>query len=369
MHGREVMSKKNFEVIENIVLAAIFLVLVQTFIEDLAVIAGWSWNVRRVLILTGFGFDIFFTIEFLTRFYRALVRGNLREYMIGRRGWIDLLASVTLLLLSSGPAAIAVILGGGVIGGAAGILNVLKVVKAVRIARVLRLLRVLKIFKQIKNTDSVMAQRHISKITTMAVSIFVAVLLFGSIFMQMLSLPSASKENERVVTDLMLMYEKSPSAAETSSMLLIVKRDGETVFTRFDNDYYSKNFGFNDYLYAEYLDYQFFFDTRDIEKIQSVDNIMFFIIILALVLAYTLFYSPHFAITVSDPIHVMRRGLEEKSYNFEVRINPEYADDDIFRLAENYNDVYLPLKDRSQAEDEPDADSLELKMDDIKNMF
>ena len=87
------------------------------------------------------------------------------------------------------------------IGGAAGILNVLKVVKAVRIARILRLLRVLKIFKQIKNAESVMAQRHVSKITTMAVSIFVGVLLFGSIFMQMLSIPSDDLENEKVVTD------------------------------------------------------------------------------------------------------------------------------------------------------------------------
>ena len=62
------MDNKKYVVIENIVLAAIFLVLVQTFIEDLAVVAGWSWSVRRVLILTGFGFDFFFTVEFLTRF-------------------------------------------------------------------------------------------------------------------------------------------------------------------------------------------------------------------------------------------------------------------------------------------------------------
>jgi hypothetical protein len=73
--------------------------------------------------------------------------------------------------------------------------------------------------------------------------------------------------------------------------------------------------------------------------------------------------------TISDPIHVMRRGFNESSYNFEVRVNPEYADDDIFQLAESYNNVYLPLKDRLRAESAPDADSLELKFDDIKNMF
>ena len=39
-------------------------------LEDLAVIMGWSWTVRRVLLFTGFGFDIFFSIEFLTRLQR-----------------------------------------------------------------------------------------------------------------------------------------------------------------------------------------------------------------------------------------------------------------------------------------------------------
>lgn len=364
------MSKKKYSILENIVLVAIFLVLVQTFVEDLAVVAGWSWSVRQVLILTGFAFDLFFTVEFLTRLYRAVERKNVREYIVVRRGWIDLLASVPLLLLNSGPAAIAVILGGGVITGTVGILNVLKVVKAVRIARVLRLLRVLKIFKQIKNAESVMAQHHISKITTMGISVFVGILLFASILIQMLPLPSVAKENEKLVVDVMMAYsENSNQAVEMYSNLLIVKEQGETVFTRYNNEYYNENFGYNDYLYAEYMDYEFFFDLRGVEKIQSMDNILFFIIILALVLTYTLFYSPHFAMTISDPIHVMRRGYDESSYHFEVKVNPEYSDDDVFRLAESYNNVYLPLKDRAQAESEPVADSLELKLDDIKNMF
>ena len=100
-----------------------------------------------------------------------------------------------------------------------------------------------------------------------------------------------------------------------------------------------------------------------------MDNIVFFLIILALVLAYTFYYSPHFAVTISDPIHVMRRGFDENSYNFEVKIDPELKNDDIFKLAEGYNNVYLPMKDRNQAEEGPGADSLELKMDDIKNIF
>ncbi len=365
------MEKKNNEIIENIVMAAIFLVLVQTFLEDLAVVAGWTWTVRKTLVLTGFCFDLFFTIEFLSRLYRAVERGNVREYLILKRGWIDLLASIPLLLLNSGPSALAVILGGGAISGAAGILNVLKVIKAVRIARILRLLRVLKIFRQIKNTESVMAQRHVTMVTTMGVSVFVFVLLIASVFTQMLPVTTVEKENEKKVIEIMMAWaEGDESAAVNYSDLLIVKKDGETVFSRYDNEYYTENFGYSDYLYSEYLGNEYFFDLRGTSGIQSMNNLIYFIIILVLVMAFTFIYSPHFAMTVSDPIHVMRRGFDENSYNYEVRIIREYENDDIFRLAEGYNDTYLPMKDRNQAENgEIDADSLELKMDDIQNMF
>ena len=365
------MNKKNYPVLENLVLAAIFLVLIQTFLEDFAVIGGWSWDVRKVLILSGFVFDLFFTIEFFTRLYQAILRGDIREYLVLRRGWIDLLASVPLLMLNSGPSAIAVLLGGGAITGAGGILNVLKVVKAVRIARILRLMRILKIFKQIKNTDSEMAQRHISRITTTGVTVFVAVLLVSSVAGQIFSFPSAAENNENHMIDTMMAYADDGSVApDMYSDLLIVKKNGTTVYTKHDNDYYSRNFGYGDYQYAEYLDYEFFFDVRQVERVQSTENLVYFLMIIVLVASYSVFYSPHFAMTVSDPIHVMRRGLEEKTYNYAVKIDPDYSEDDVFMLAEQYNNVFLPMKDRNLAEDDQiDADSLELKIDDIKSLL
>ena len=371
MDGRLKWQKKNYEVLENIVLGIIFLVLVQTFLEDFAVIAGWSWSVRKIMIISGLFFDLFFTIEFLVRLYNAVSRGNVSEYLTVRHGWIDLLASVPLLIFNSAPAAAAVLMGGSAIAGAAGILNVLKVIKAVRIARILRLLRILKVVKQIKNTDSVMAQRHVTRITTLGVSVFVFILLIISVLSQVLPVPTAAKENESEIINVMMGWEKAESSyGEMCTSLLIVKEDSNTVYTKYDNDYYSENFGYSDYIYAEYKGFQFFFDNRSIEKLSSVDNLAYFIIILALVLSYTFIYSPHFAMTISDPIHVMRRGFNEKSYNYEVKVIPEFEEDDIFKLAKSYNDIYLPLKDREAAEnDEVDADSLELKLDDIKNMF
>ena len=161
--------------IENFILFVIFMVLVQTFLEDLAVILSWSWSVRKILIITGFGFDLFFTMEFLTRYFSALKKGKGIQYFVYQRGWIDLIASLPLLLLSSGPAVISLIAGGAFVTGA-GMLNMLKVVKTVRIARILRLLRLLKVFKKIKFVHSSMAQRHLTRIITTVISSLVLAL-------------------------------------------------------------------------------------------------------------------------------------------------------------------------------------------------
>jgi len=115
--------------------------------------------------------------------------GNLKEYMGKGQGWIDFIASVPLVVLNSGPAFIALMAGSGVLFSVGGILNILKIVKTVRIARILRLLRVLKIFKQIKNTNSVMAQRHIQKITAMVITTFVFTVFGFSLFSGFLGFP------------------------------------------------------------------------------------------------------------------------------------------------------------------------------------
>ncbi|MFW6215857.1 MAG: hypothetical protein ACOC45_07910, partial [Alkalispirochaetaceae bacterium] len=90
------------ESLENLVIIAIILVLFQTFFEDLAVVLRWSAGARRLLTISGFAFDLFFTLEFLIRLYDAYRYRRLGEYMLEERGWLDFLASVPLLLLNSG---------------------------------------------------------------------------------------------------------------------------------------------------------------------------------------------------------------------------------------------------------------------------
>ena len=347
---------------EGLVLVAILLVLVQTFLEDWAVLAGWPVSTRNALALSGMGFDLFFTVEFLVRLFLAVERGGVKRYLLRDKGWIDFLASVPLLIFNSGPTAISILAGGTAAAGLGGMLNVLKVVKAIRIARVLRLLRIIKLFRRIKHADSVMAQRHVSSVATLSITVLVFSLIgYSLIAGALLPAPgleqdflSGTESNSAYLSRIQTDFGTSAATAEVATLadaddaLLVARLDGQVVFSRYGRDEYARTFGPGDYHYVASGGVELFYDLRPISIEHSKQNLLYFVIVVLLVLAFTVFYSPHFAITVTDPLHVMRRGLQEEEYNLEVRIPPDYADDDVFETARLYNEVYLPLKDRER---------------------
>ncbi|UCF97222.1 MAG: ion transporter [Spirochaetaceae bacterium] len=350
-------------VLESLVIAVILLVLVQTFLEDFAVLSGWNVDIRSKLLLAGFFFDLFFTIEFLIRLYNALMEGRVGRYLTQERGWIDFLASIPLLMFNSGPFALTLLTGQGVALGLGGVLNLLKVIKAIRIARILRFLRIVKIFRRIKNVSSPMAQRHVASITAISVTVLVLCLLFFTLFSsstQLRGLDTAISDQQEAIADHLEQKTDDPAAfvqaletlQNTQTNLLIVKYRGQTVYSRYSDETYANTFAPGDYTYLPEEELELFFDQRPYVSQLARESVLFFIIVVLIVLAYLLIYSPHFAITVSDPIHVMRRGLEETDYNLEVKIPERYENDDVFELAELYNEKYLPLKDRTQNQQE-----------------
>lgn len=368
------MQSKIKNLVESIVVIAIFLVLIQTFLEDYAVLTGWSWGMRRILIFTGLGFDLFFSIEFLIRFISAAMKRGGGRYFMDGKGWIDFLASIPLLTLNSGPAFFALITGSGFFFGMGGFLNILKIIKAIRIARILRLLRILKIFRQIKHTGSTMAQRHVAKITTLSITTFVFTLLVFSIFSGVISLPSAEEkiieDQKSGITNFLSHSGNSLAAAgnfaDYESDLLIIKQNGTTLYSRYDNPFYATVFGPGDYQYFKTTEYEFFFDVRGLSQIQATSNILFFIIVIMSVFVFLIYYSPHFAITVTDPIHIMKRGFLENDYNLEVEIPHLYQKDDIYVLGALYNEKYLPMKVRQI---DSESGQTNLSMDDFEDLF
>ena len=369
-------TKRVRRYLEGFVIVMILLVLIQTFLEDFAVVMGLGWDFRRVLIYSGFAFDLFFSLEFLIRLYYALLAGRGAYYFFKDRGWIDLLASVPLLAFNSGPALFALILGGGAFSSFGGFLNILKVVKAIRIARILRLLRVAKIFKQIKNTDSQMAQRHIARISTLTIASFVFVVFVYTLLAGFTTLPSAFDQAEErfaaaVETLSNPSFDTPQRIAEYAGVdqsLLLVKEGSETLYSRFDNLTYRRIFGPGDYYYQQRGEKAFFFDLRWVNILTARDNLLYFLVVVVLTVMFLFVYSPHFALTVSDPIHVMRRGMSEVSYNLEVKTDGPYRSDDVYRLAQVYNEVFLPMKHRSGSGEKGTGRS-DITMADIGDLF
>ena len=347
--------------------------LIQTLAEDVFIIFGAAWSIRRLFIYTAVAFDLFFTMEFLIRSWDAVLKRSFGRYLIRENGWIDFVASVPLLVFTSGPTFLA-LLGGAAFAGTGGMIGLLKVVKAVRMARVLRLLRLLKIFRRIRFADSAMVQRHTVRIvTTVAATLIFTVTAVGMAF----ALIDDTGTEEAWIAEQLSAVQSFASegisdaaastwAASRPSVLLIRKGD-RTLYASRDNAYLRRYFGPGDYAVREAGGAFLWFDLRPSAVSQARTNIIVFVSTLVVVILLMVTYSPHFAITVSDPVNVMLRGLKEKSYNLEVRLPPGLENDDIFRLAEAYNDEYLPLKERHAAEDQGGA--LDISLDDISDLL
>lgn len=371
------MRARVVAVLERIVVIAIILVLVQSFFEDLAVLLDWSWPTRRALIFAAFGFDLFFSIEFLTRFYFAFISGRGTRYVFKERGWIDFLAGIPLLLFISGPTVFAIVAGGAPLVGAGRVLNLLKVIKAIRIARILRLLRALKLFKHIKHANSVMAQRHVSRISTIAVSMLVLVVLGFSALDASVNLPGLDSDFRNSTLSLPEYLLEQDYAdeergdrlerfADREQSVLVVREGEQTRYSRHSDEFYEEQFGPADYTYLTAGDIGVFVDLRPLNRAQARDALLYFVLIVVMVLSFLLIYGPHFAMTVSDPIHVVRRGIERPNYNLQVAIPSEHADDEVFMLARAYNERFLPMKDRTLQAESSDS---ELSLDDVGDLF
>lgn len=370
--------RKIGDILESVVVVAIVLVLVHTFVDDLSILSGWAVESRRWIIWTGLGFDLFFTFEFFTRLYAAIARHEGSAYFFRQRGWIDFLASVPLLLLSSIPNTLALLAGVGLVTGVGSFLNVLKVIKAVRIARILRLLRVIKLFRGIRYARSPMAQRHLATIITISVTVLVVWSIGASIMesagvLPGLEAPYAAGQTARMQaivsgdnTPAVLTQRAAAVAALDQSILAVRVENGPTVWSRYDTAYYSTHFLAGEYGYRQYNGVEIFTDERPAAQASARESLIFFVAVLLTVLGFLFFYAPRFALGISDPVYIMKRGMAEKDYNLEVRIPPDQAEDDVFELAGLYNRIFLPLKDR-QGSDTHESQS-SLSIDDVRDL-
>ncbi len=388
------MEKKNFTQInnlgkfwENFIIVSIILVLVITFLDEYAILARWDLTSRKYLALLSFIFDFIFSVEFGARMTKTSRHSAAGHYFFYERGWVDLLSSVPLLLLNSGPEFLIQFFPEmfHIHGGELGFFSTMKVVKAIRITRILRFLRMIKFLGKIQNANSHMANRHIAVISTisiMSVIIVFAVVtvtgvlgftswekqqirLYSQLFKNLETitgqLPSDDPSAEKTVKDTIgkLFYQLGP---EDSQILQIYYKES-LILSQYTEDYLEKTF--------HYLpDKSALLKFGDIHtyRIQSGDFILYlnlyplyeekarvhiflFIMIVVVIFAMMTIYTRHFVQSISDPIHIMDKGFSDPNFNLEVKIQKAFAEDEIFDLAEEFNEKWLPKKMQEKEQD------------------
>ena len=348
--------------LENAIIFVIVLVVIHTLIDDLSVVLGWSHDTLILIMILGFIFDLFFTIEFTARSIITGRRGQFGHYFKQTRGWIDFLSSVPLLLLVSGPAFVAWAFDfepGSVLFG---FFTVLKTIKAIRVTRILRLLRVIKLFGKLQNTDSVMTGRHVGTISTIAVVSLVFVLAivefvpglrFGNHddyyqkrntqITGLLTPPSDVSVTPLDPAWLKYQLDNNPEFAD------VVKVNKEGMDTPLYLNKRHEEMKWSTYPPGMNIvvgEYTFIISYHAADVIHSRVNIIILIGILFIIGGMMLLYTPIFASQVADPVFIMDRGLREMEYNLEVKLDSEHVDDEIYKLARAYNVRWLTLKNQ-----------------------
>jgi len=365
---------------ENFIIISIILVLILTILDEISVIYLWPLSTHRILLITGFLFDLIFTIEFFVRLQISYSNNGLVHYIKHERGWVDFISSVPLLLLNSGPEMAMMIFPDMLHGNDATLayLGTLKIVKAVRVTRILRLLRMIKILGKIQNTESTMANRHMAVIsTTTTVSIIIIYALLSII--QFTGLQEIESSKARLYSEQInnIFYNKDNKiniedytkkdiknfittlyfrpGVENSDIVSIYYQS-ELIMSNYTESYLTNHFNYHpektpllkfmdaNILSFQYEDFILTLNLHDIQAEKAKLNILIFILALSTILSLLFIYSRHFVQNISDVVHVIKKGMEDDKYMFSVRINEAFENDEIFELAKEYNKNYLPEK-------------------------
>jgi hypothetical protein len=321
-------------------------------------------------------FDLFFTVEFLLRSWNAVIKRNFKHYILHENGWVDFAASLPLLIFSSAPVFLSLI-DGAVFAGAGTLIGMLKVVKVVRMARILRLLRLVKLFRRIKFANSAMVQRHTIRLITIAASaVIFSVTLIGAVFafLHMDSLENDWNRSHNAMVAVISGVTDGPERQKTVKILAseypsltAVSDNGKVLYSSLTPEN-RENTGPADYLMIKKDSLSFWFDMRPLYVSQSRYNLTIYLTSLILITLLLLLYIPDFAMSVSDPVNIMLKGMKEQSYNLEVKIPGEYSKDEIFILSYAYNREFLPMKERDAVKQGSNG-ALDISIDDIGDLL
>lgn len=350
--------KEMKKITDRLILAAVVLSIVHIPADELARFFQWNLTTRNIITVCGFLFDLTFTAEFAVRSFYSSRNGELREYLVFKRGWVDFISSVPLLILDSGLTLVFVLAFDS--GAAPGTPVLIKAVYLSHAVNLLRMFRVVKLAGKTVQSESRMVQYHINLISSIALCTLIATLF---LFNLIAAVTDPCRPDQRRlkylehidglkrVSDMNGISFRDTAHEILSSdrkILRIEYTDGQ-VINRVDSSSFKKYFNAGDYITVTGKGCLLYVALTDINRSIAVDNLKIFIAVSLIAAMISFIYAGIFRRNVSDVAAILNLGFRKRDYNLMVRIPDKNRDHEIFRLAKFYNDAYLPAKVRKEA--------------------
>lgn len=333
---------------EIIIFILIVLAIFETFGEEFAVYKDYSVFIRKILLVAGCAFDLIFTIEFVSRLFASGKRWGTGAYFIREGGIIDFISSFPLLLFSSGPLVYMTFFAeGGAVILSLGSLTFLKIIKVMRIARIFRFMRTLKIFGKVRRIYK-MTPAMIAVVLTITISLCVGSLAGFTYFEK----GRLIRPESIVLRSIIHHYLEKNDISAISDLLsntaavLFIKKGNETIYEGIDEDFFQKNFFYDDFLTENFKGYTVYLNNKDAKQSYALIHMMVFAIIIGAIIGMVTIFRFIFNRHITNVIMVMLRGFQSARYSTPVRIVRRMEDYEIYRLADQYNRKWLPIKSR-----------------------
>jgi len=343
--------------LEGLLFILIILVIFETYGEELAVFMNVGADIRKLLLIAGFCFDAVFSVEFIARLIISGKRGKMGRYIAREGGIIDFLASLPLLIFSSGPLLFMTYLSEGtgfklpVVGSVGlitlGNLRFLKIVKTIRIIRIFRFIRAMKLFGKVK-TRYVMTPRYVAVPIVIVIAIAVVALMGFTYLENERIIQPRAEEVKHIVSAYVAMedMEDFHHLFDGADSLLMVESHGDTIYRNIDQQVFEETYLNDDFYTEEVGEYVLYLDNKDVKRSHALINMMVFDIIIAAIIFMTTVYRRFFNRHIASPVNVMFRGFKTSEYSTPVRIHENRTDFESYQLAEQYNKKWLLIKRR-----------------------
>ncbi len=304
------LKKRSFW--ESLIIIVILFSIIEIFLEDLSIIRHWGVHARKILLITGFLFDLIFTIEFIIRSVLAGKNKGWVSYFRYEKGWVDFVCSIPLIVFNSGPIMLGMFFPGHIVAlPFLGLLNILKITKILRIARVLRLLRILKIFMKASREESELRMKQVSLITSITVLTITFILIISPLFpglfySQDLNIDKQKDKYVSIIREWHLnlglsdtdKVEKLEYLLKKDHNILYMYHMGETVINNIGMPGTTPamivpgKFLYTDFKVLNYLDFILWYSVKDVLIDNAKVNFLIEIIIIVLLAAFLAFYKP-----------------------------------------------------------------------------